>query len=558
MGLFGMTITGAFAQNMPPTGGDVLRNIERSAPSAPINSSGGTKIDIPETPALDTMPQDAHVRVKGYRITGNTVFDDGTLLPLIADRTGNLSLDELRKAADRVAAYYRSQGYLLTLAYLPQQEIGQGIITIAVLEGRYDQIGIDSSARLDEQRVRRILTGAICQADDCSGALIQRQALERGLLLLNDTAGAHGVAQLAPGRRIGTSRLDVKVDADPLATGSVQLDNLGSYYSGMMRAIGTLQLNSPGGFGDQLNVQGVATTRHGDMQYGMLDYGLPVGYSGLRVDVRGSYVQYALGGHYAALKANGTVRSGDVAFSYPLIRTLSGNLRADASYGVRRFHDATDALQTHAERRLKDRVELGFSGDWRSAVFGSPALTTLSVLYTRGKLELESDDALAADASTARSAGNYDKWMLNYTLQLSYGRPSLYLRVSAQQTGNNLDSYEKFALGGPYSVRAYPSGDTLADKAALASAEWRQPLPAVWGRALEGIVFYDYAHGTLDATPWTNGANHVTLSGFGAGLNYRVTDRVLFTGTLAFRGDRKMTAAPDRPCQLNVSLSTAF
>jgi hemolysin activation/secretion protein len=141
---------------------------------------------------------------------------------------------------------------------------------------------------------------------------------------------------------------------------------------------------------------------------------------------------------------------------------------------------------------------------------------------------------------------------------LSYGRPSLYLRVSAQQTGNNLDSYEKFALGGPYSVRAYPSGDTLADKAALASAEWRQPLPAVWGRALEGIVFYDYAHGTLDATPWINGANHVTLSGFGAGLNYRVTDRVLFTGTLAFRGDRKMTAAPDRPCQLNVSLSTAF
>jgi hemolysin activation/secretion protein len=247
-----------------------------------------------------------------------------------------------------------------------------------------------------------------------------------------------------------------------------------------------------------------------------------------------------------------------VVLSYPFVRTLSANLHGDLTFGVRDFHDETGATETRTDKRLKSRIELGVNGDWRYALSGLPVLTTLSVIYTRGKLELEDPDAQSADATTARSTGDYDKWMVNSSFQLGFGPSSLYLRASAQMTGDNLDSYEKFALGGPYSVRAYPSGETLADKAVLVSAEWRQALPAIWGRGLDGIVFYDRARGSLDAQPWTDGNNHVTLSGFGVGLNCRVTDRTQLSSTLAFRGGRKMTAAPDHPYQLNVALSTAF
>ncbi len=558
VGILGMTTIGAFAQTIPATGGEALRNIERSVPAAPINSANGAKIEIPETPAIGTHQNNARVHINGYRITGNTVFDDRTLLPLIAARTGDLSLDELQKIADTVAAYYRDRGYLLTLAYIPEQEIEQGTITIAVLEGRYDRIGVDNHARLGQERAQRILAQAICKADDCAGALIQRQPLERGLLLLNDTPGAHAAAQLAPGQRIGTSRLDVNVEGEPLATGSVQLDNLGGYYSGSTRAIGTVQLNSPAGIGDQLTVQGVAAAHRGDMRYGMLEYGLPIGYSGLRASVRGSHLRYELGGQYAALDARGTVSSGDVALSYPFIRTLSANLHGDLTYGTRTFRDDIAGLATPAERRLRNRVELGLRGDWRDAAFGAQALTTLAVLYTRGTLALRDPESQTADALTARSAGNYGKWTVNYALQLAYEHSSINLKMTAQGTGDNLDSYEKFALGGPYSVRAYPSGDTLADKAALISIEWRRALPFAWGRGLEGMVFYDRARGSLNAHPWTGGGNVVTLDGIGAGVNVRVTERTLVTGTLAFRGGRKMTAAPDRAGQFNVTLNTAF
>ena len=553
-----MTAMSAFAQGLPPTGGDTLRNIERSLP-APITSPDGASIEIPETPALSSMSESVRVPVNGYRITGNTVFQESALLALIAHRTGTLTLEELGQVADEVATYYRDHGYLLTQAYLPEQEIEQGIVTIAVLEGRYDEIKIDSSARLSDRQVQGILKQPICNADDCSGALIKRQALERGLLLLNDTPGAHGAARLSPGQKIGTSRLDVGVEADPFVRGSVQLDNMGNYYSGNTRAIGTLQLNSPWGIGDQLTVQGVATTGHGDLQYGMLDYGLPIGYSGMRFNARGSYLRYELGGRYEPLEANGTVKSGDATLSYPFIRTLSGNLHGSLSYGVRSFNDEIDAVDADAERRLENRVEANLSGDLRDTLFSSRALNSLSVLYTRGELELKDPAAQFVDSLTTRAMGDYDKWMVNYSrLQLLNGRSGLYLRISAQGTEDNLDSYEKFALGGPYSVRAYPAGEILADKAVLFTVEWRQQLPFPWGRGLEGILFYDRARGTLNADPWTDSDNHVTLDGVGAGLNYRINERMLLSSTLAFRGDREMTAAPDEHYQFYLSLSTAF
>jgi len=559
IGVFSISATYAFAAGLPPTGGDTLRNIERTTPTPPLSSPDGAKIEIPDAPALSSVQRNGRVPVKGYRLTGNTVFEEATLLALVADRTGTLSLDELKEVTDTLASYYRDQGYLLTVAYLPEQEIENGIVTIAVLEGRYDQINIDNKARLNDKRVQRILTQAICETDNCSGALIQRQALERGLLLLNDTPGAYGIARLSPGQQVGTSQLDVGIDPDPLVIGGLQLDNLGNYYTGRTRAIGTLQLNSPWGIGDQLTLQGVASTGHGDIQYGMLDYGLPIGYSGMRINARGSYLQYDLGGSYEDLDAHGTVKSGDLALTYPFIRRLNGNLYGNLSYGIRKFHDEIDAVDTETERRISNRLELGLAGDVRDTFFGSPALNTLSLLYTRG--ELEFDDAISefVDSVTARSEGDYGKWTLSYSrLQSLFQRSSLYLRASAQGTSDNLDSYEKFALGGPYSVRAYPAGDTLADKAILFSVEWRQQIPVAWGDGLEGIVFYDRARGTLDADPWTNSDNHVTLDGAGVGLNFRISHKTVLSSTLAFRGNRDMTAAPDRHYQFNLSLSTAF
>ncbi len=343
-----------------------------------------------------------------------------------------------------------------------------------------------------------------------------------------------------------------------MASGSLQLDNNGNYYSGVARGIGTLWVNSPTGIGDQITAQAVASAVHGNLYYGALGYGLPLGYSGLRFGVRGSYLNYDLGDRYDVLDAHGSVKSGDANLVYPFIRSRAANLIGSATYGERRFHDYADAIGQDSERRIQDRSELAVNGDLRDELFGAPAINTATAVYTMGEVDL--DPMLSAiDEISARSSGHYKKWGLSYSrLQSIVGRTSVYLRVAAQGTSGNLDSYEKFALGGPDSVRAYPAGDTLVDEALLYSVEVRQGFGVAWARALEASVFYDRARGDLNADPWAGTPNRATLSGVGVGLNCALTDVMVLRSSIAFRGNRRMTAAPDSSYQYSLSLNMAF
>jgi hemolysin activation/secretion protein len=554
----------ALAQVPPPSGGGILKDLERSLPTRPLTSPQGARIEVPDAPALAPPATQARVTVRDWRVTGNTVFDEATLRAVIADATGDKSVAELHAVADRLTAYYRDRGYLLARAYLPQQEIQGGVVTIAVLEGRYDKLRFDNTSRVSDQRVQRTMTTPVCGADDCAGALIERAPLERGLLLLNDTPGASASARLSPGGLTGTSTLDVVAAPEPLLAGQVQVDNGGSYYSGQARAIGTLAINSPAGIGDQVTLQAVATDVHGNMQYGAAGYTLPVGYSGARVGVRGSYLHYELGNRYEPLDAHGTVKSGDLTAYYPFIRSLTANLSGTASIGTRRFRDQADAVGLDTKRRISGRTELALQGDLLDQWLGTRAYNTATLGYTSGKLELDPLLGLV-DTFTARTAGHYGKWTAGYSrLQSLSGASSLFFKVAVQGTRDNLDAYEKFALGGPEAVRAYPAGDTLADRATLYTVEWRQGLTVpgmdtVGVQALQAVLFYDHARGRLNARPWDATApNQATLEGVGVGLNAALAGGFSLRTTLAWRGGRQMSAAPDNPYTFYLTLGKTF
>jgi hemolysin activation/secretion protein len=549
----------AFAQTSVPAPGGILNDLERSLPMQPLTTPDGVKVDIPDAPAMDSATNNGRVTVRSYRIVGNTAFSQDTLLALVANRTGELSLAELNTAAGELTAYYRSHGFPLARAYLPRQEIQHGLVTIAVLEGRYDRIDTQNSSRVSNDRAARTLQSSMCKAgEECKGALIDRRPLERGLMLLNDTPGAQAAARLSPGSNVGTSTLTVEASADPLASGSLQLDNNGNYYSGVARGIGTLWINSPTGIGDQITAQAVASAVHGNLYYGALGYGLPLGYGGLRLGVRGSYLDYELGDRYESLEAHGTVKSVDASLFYPFVRNRAANLYGSVTYGDRRFYDELDAIGAESERRIRGRAELGLNGDFRDELFGTTAINTASVVFTTGDLNL--DPVLSfVDALSTRASGSYEKWGASYSrLQSIAGRTSVYLRVAAQGTSKNLDSYEKFALGGLDSVRAYPAGETLVDEALLYSVEVRQSFGVAWARALEGSVFYDHARGDLNASPWAPTTNRATLSGVGLGLNCWLSDGMVLRSIVAFRGNRPATAAPDSSYQYTLSLNKAF
>src|SRR5690349_12945047 len=99
-------------------------------------------------PALPVSPQ-LRVLVKQFVFSGNTIYSSEQLREVTKQYVGKeLNFEGLNDAATDVRAYYRSRGYFLAQAYLPQQAIKNGVVQIGVIEGRIGQVEVDSKPGL--------------------------------------------------------------------------------------------------------------------------------------------------------------------------------------------------------------------------------------------------------------------------------------------------------------------------------------------------------------------------------------------------------------------------
>ena len=108
------------------------------------------------------------VVVTGFKISGNTIYGSEVLLATVREFVGKeQNIDGLNDAATKVRAYYRERGYFLAQAYLPQQEIKDGVIEIAVIEARVGKVALNmkQGTRYSEGLVRGIIESHLRQGD---------------------------------------------------------------------------------------------------------------------------------------------------------------------------------------------------------------------------------------------------------------------------------------------------------------------------------------------------------------------------------------------------------
>lgn len=513
---------GAWAQT-PPDAGQVLRDL-RQAPGLPPQQAAPLQ-RIEESPDLSQQGQ-AKVLVKSIAITGNQEIPTAELQPLVAGLVGaEQSLSQLNAAARRITAYYRGKGFAVARAFLPAQDITDGAVTIRVIEGRISSHKINNQSLLSDERAQAYL-GQVKNGD-----VIKSDQIDRGLLLLQDTPGVStSRATLQPGASVGTSELLIEVNPAKPYSGSVVADNYGSRYTGEFRLAGTFNLVSPLRIGDQLTAN--VLTAGSNLSFARLAYQLPVGSDGLKVGAAYSDIHYKLGKEFEALQAHGTATSTSVFASYPFIRSQFKNLSGTASYEDKSLKDWVDGTATYTPKKVSV-TSFGLSGSLQDAL-GGGGITGLDLSIAFGSLSINSPTALAIDAASAQSNGSYTRFSYGANrLQRFTDSTFLALSVTGQTASKNLDSSEKFSLGGINGVRAYPQGEASGDEGYRATVELRHNvMPNV-----QATVFYDVGKVTINRNPFgAPASNSRNLAGVGVGLNAGLGP-VQLRSSLAWRTD---------------------
>lgn len=527
---------GAYAQQIPDAGQQLQQIpqppiVERPAPDM--------LIDRP-APTVDATDAGPKARINALQVTGETLFSDEQLIAATGFVPGSdLNLSDLRNIASRIARYYNDRGYFLTQAYVPAQDIEGGIVTIAVIEGRYGAVDLRNQSRLRDNVARGVLSGLD------SGDIVESAPLERRLLLLSDIPGVAVRSTLAPGSAVGTSDLIVDITPGRSMTGSIEADNAGSRYTGPYRLGGSVYFNNPTGSGDVASLRVLASNL--GLLYGRASYQTLLGNAS--VGVAYARVNYELGREFKSLDARGSADIFSLFGSYPVIRSRNSNLSALGAVEARYLEDRIGATDNVTNRDIH-ALTAGFRGDQRDA-FGPGGWSTYSVGATWGKLNIETPEARAIDAVSSRRNGKYGKLQFSVAhLQHVTGPLSLYGAIRGQLASKNLDSSEQMALGGAYAVRAYPEGEAYGDEGYVANVEARFLLPdlsdGMPGR-LQLVGFVDIGEVTLAKDPWFPGPNSAQRKGYGAGIIWSNPNDFLITASYARKlGNQPATSAPDR------------
>lgn len=544
-----LTLSSSVFAEQFPSGGSQLQQI----PPSPVLEQTAPDIEVEQTRQPVTTEADTtSIQVNSLHLTGQTLYSETELLAVTGFTAGKeLTLGQLQQMAARIADFYHEKGYFVAQAYLPAQEIHQGAVTITVVEGRYGEINLRNQSNLSDRQANSSLSGLN------SGEVIESSALENRLLLLSDTPGVNVRSTLVPGASVGAADLIVDVTPGQTITGSIDADNAGNYYTGEYRLGATLNINNLAGQGD------VASLRvlHGFDGLDYLRAAYQMQFGKATAGVAYSRMEYELGEEFRDLDANGTADIFSVFGRYPLLRSRRSNLYAQLGYDYKTFEDRIDSIPVVTDKNIHV-VMASLHGSHRDDL-GGGGLTAASLTWSTGVLDIETPEARAADALTARSHGHYDKLGFHVMrLQHITDRLSLYGALSGQLASKNLDSSEQISLGGMYGVRAYPQGEAFGDEGYLATLEARYLLGQLSSRQpgqVHLIGFVDAGTVTVNKNPWDDSDNRRTLSGAGVGINWIDSNNFSVKASYAHKlGNEDATAAPDSSGRFWVQLVKYF
>ena len=499
----------------------------------------------PVAPSVKPKPQEAKpgdvkVTIKGFRVDGNKSLSDEVIKETLKPWLGRtVPFQELQKAADAVAALYQTFGKLAQVT-VPPQKITDGVVILKVLEAKLGAVHIDmpnGPSRFTEDRARRYITDANRLSE-----IVQTQNIERSIYILNETPGIAVATQLEPGKNEGEVDLRVSLADTKPVRGKLEANNYGSRSTGIGQRIVNITFDNPGSFGDQLSISNIKSS---GSDYSMASYSVPLNSDGLRASLNASYLDFENVGEFAYPKNQvasfGRSKTIGANVSYPLLRSPAANANFSAGADRKMYiNKLVDGGTVTSDYRI-DNMIFSLSGNQFDSWNGG-GVNAGSVTLTKGHL--------LAGSQTPGYAANTPKTFTKINLNVSRNqqlvpdKTVLSVSVSGQIASVDLDSAEKFYLGGPNGIRAYPGSQGGGSQGAMINIEIQQQLEDKF----VGTAFFDAgfvqqyrnhetyvdSKGVTVTNVGTNANNTYSLRGIGLGLK-RADQNFLFSTSIAWK-----------------------
>lgn len=371
-----------------------------------------------------------------------------------------LNIPRLTELTNAISDWYISRGYITSRAFLTEQDLSSGVLHIAVLEGKLQQI------RLEGVPSRTLLM----TFPGMEGKILNLRDIEQGMEQLNRVRQTPVEIEILPGSQQGFSIVNLTATPEFPLSASVSFDNSGQKSTGVGQINGGLTGNNLLGLADNWFISGgrsSAFSNSKDAQNFAAGVSVPYGYSLLDYSYSWNNYLSTIDNNGYLWRSSGDTETHRVNLSHVLFR--NGDIKTGVSLGLshRINHNwLDDVLLQSSSRKL---TSLLFGLNHTQKMFGGVA--TFNPTFSHGMpwLDAESDDSKNGDLPKAQ----FRKWSLNASFQRPVAENMWWLASAyGQWSPDRLYGSERMTIGGESSVRGFKEQTISGDNGAY----WRNEL----------------------------------------------------------------------------------
>jgi len=514
----------SFAQNIPPgsqPGAEASRfQSESKKKEAALEKKAKTpEIKVEEEKPSQPAEKGPAFRLNGIKITGITVFTQEELKPLYQSYIDKeVTFDDVEKVVEAIKGEYKKKGFLIATAYIPEQDIKNGVVEIKVAEGKLGEVKVESNKYFKDSLIKNYIHVK-------KNEILNILKLQRDILRLNQNPDLEVKTVIEPGKESETSDIILKTAGSFPYHFGYGFDTQGTRLTGKGRNSFSIRTTNFTGHNDTV----FANVQHSTFSTGeYVNYTLPVDTYGTKLGLTFSCFDMKLGGEFKQFDITGRTVTFTPYISKEL--ALSEDFQSDLELGLdaKSIKRKTAGQITSDDQLRMPYLDLNMS---KIDTFFGGGQTTFSP-----RIEFSTSNFLGASerdhptSSRPGTGGFFFKYMQDVSrIQRMPFESMVSIRSHFESSSTILPSSEQLQLGGLNTVRGYPEGDYLADYGATLNIDWIFPcylIPAKFKLpdqdvALRNqvlpVLFMDLGGGAL-RKPQPGELNNKFLMGLGGGL----------------------------------------
>lgn len=359
-----------------------------------------------------------------------------------------INASTLQNMLDSLSKYYQEQGFVLSRAYLPQQDINDGLVQVLVVNPQFNNFTIENSSLVRESYIEYLMSGI----KELKGQDVSADILNSRILKLADLGTFSILGEVENADLHGLYK-DINFKVTPTHDRfnfALFSDNQGNKSAGRYRFGGLVEVQSPTGSADYISLM-YARSNEKQNNYS-LNYQLPLNSHPTVFNLDVCYSDYELSGIYRELGAQGTSLSIEAYLTEPILRRENSMLKLSSGIRYRKLIDEYANFDLKFEKHTWSGY-LGTQGFYSNGKWISnyDAKAYFTHVYC--------DDQY--DAIEERSYLTFEgEFSLAYQFNKNYMAST---SIKYQLANQYVDGADLFLAGGATGLRAYEFGDLAGD-----------------------------------------------------------------------------------------------